>query len=377
MRRVPVARIVFVVILAAVAACAPRGAITYDPAAAAVGASRTVFVGTTRGPDSESGEDFGIPRSPTTRFARFDISVPPNRDPGDIAWPRPGQVPDPATQFLTTREDIFETGGEFRAELGRALRSTPRAEREAIVFVHGFNNTFAEGLYRVAQLGQDLDLPGISVHYAWPSRANPLGYAYDRDSALFARDGLQELLDEVAAAGAQRIVLVAHSMGSALTMETLRQLAISGDGSVRPRLAGVILISPDIDVDVFRAQAARIGQLPQPFVIFTSKKDRALALSARLTGQSDRLGNLREVEEVADLDVTLLDVSAFSRGLGHFAFGDSPALLRILGRVTDLDQAFAADPTGRTGLLPGAVLTVQNATQIILSPVAAIGGAAQ
>ncbi len=370
-------RVLFLVIVAALAACAPRGAITVVPSAASVGTTRTVFVGTTRASDAENGDLFGFPRSPETRFARFDVSVPPERKPGKIVWPKPHQAPDPATEFLTTREDLFETEGDFRAELARALRTEPSGEREAIVFVHGFNNTFAEGLYRVAQLGHDLELSGVSVHYSWPSRANPLGYAYDRDSALFARDGLQDLLNEVSAAGADSIILVAHSMGSALTMETLRQIAIADDRRVLPKVAGVILISPDIDVDVFKAQAARMGKLPQPFIIFTSSKDRALQLSARLTGQRDRLGNLEDIEEIADLDVTLLDVSAFSEGLGHFAVGDSPLLLRILGRMTDLDASFAADPTGRTGLLPGVVLTVQNATEIVLSPVAAIGGAAQ
>lgn len=369
-------RILLVLSFSLIAACSPRGEITaLPPAAAAPQATQTVFVGTTRGFDAETGEDFGIPRNPQPRFARYDISVPLDRTPGEIAWPKPNETPDPARHFLAASQRIYEGAAPFRTDLARELRTNRRGEREVIVFVHGFNSTFAEGLYRVAQLGQDLELPGVSVHYAWPSRANPLAYAYDRDSALFARDGFQELMGEVAAAGAERIIIVAHSMGSALTMEMLRQMAISGDTAIRSRLAGVILISPDIDIDVFRSQAARIGVLPQPFVIFTSQKDRALQLSARLTGQRERLGNLRTVDPVADLEVTLLDISAFSEGLGHFAVGDSPALLRILTRVTDMDSAFAGDRTGRTGLLPGAVLTVQNATQIVLSPVAIIGGA--
>lgn len=370
-------RVIGFVFVFALAACSPRGEITIMPEAEGIGVTRTIFVATTRGIDEETGEAFGFERNPHARFVRFDISIPPEREAGEITWPKPNHPPDPLTDFVTTRQDLFAGAGEFRVELASALRQSPSGKREAVVFVHGFNNTFAEGVYRIAQLSQDLDLPGVVVHYSWPSRANPLGYAYDRDSALFARDGFEELLNEVAAAGADSIIIVAHSMGSALTMETLRQKAIAGNSNVKPRTAGIILISPDIDVDVFRAQATRIGTLPQPFIIFTSKKDRALALSARLTGQRERLGNIRDVDEVADLKVTLLDVSAFSQGLGHFAVGDSATLLRILGRVTDLDSAFAGDQTGRTGLLPGAVLTVQNATQVVLSPVTAIAGAAQ
>lgn len=365
-------RFIGLLVFLGLAACTPRGEITVYPAAAEVGSTRSVFVGTTRGTDPETGEEFGRVRNPTARFARIDVSIPPDRSLGDIVWPRRNGRPDPQTDFLTTRQDIYNGDGEFRADLRRALLRRPRSEREAVVFIHGFNTSFAEGIYRIAQLGHDLDLPGVTVHYSWPSRANPLGYVYDRDSALFARDGLEELLDEVAAAGAERIVIVGHSMGTAIAMETLRQLAIENDRKVRPRIAGVILISPDIDVDVFRAQAKRYGELPQPFYIFVSQKDRALALSARLTGQVDRLGNLASVDEIADLNVTLLDVTAFAKGLGHFAPGDSPGLLRLLSRLSEVDESFSRDQAGRPGLLPGAVLTVQNATEIVLSPVTAI-----
>ncbi len=361
-------------IVLGLAACEPRGEIVVAPDAARANPVETVFIGTTRGVDPENGNRFSKKRSQSTRYARLDVAIPPDRRPGEIHWTPPRRAPDARTDFLTTREELYSGAPGFRADLARALAKERRGTREAVVFVHGFNTTFAEGAYRLAQLGHDLDLHGALVHYSWPSLGHPLGYAYDRDSALFARDGLEMLLDQVVAAGAERVLIVAHSMGSALTMETLRQVAISRNAAVQRRIAGVVLISPDIDVDVFRAEAMRIGALPQPFLIFTSKKDRALAISARLSGQRDRLGNVTDVAEVADLKVTLLDTTAFSTGAGHFNAGNSPALLAILGRISDVDAALAASQTGRTGLLPGAVLTVQSATQIVLSPVAAISG---
>lgn len=361
-------------LVAVLAGCSTRGSVLVVPAAAATGTVETIFVGTTRSADPETGTDFGIGRSAETRYARLDVAVPPNRQPGTIAWPQGRMRPDPRGVFLAAAEKVYPDSAAFRADLSSVLLGEKRGAREAVVFVHGFNNNFAEGAYRLAQIGHDLDLHGAYVHYAWSSRGHPLGYAYDRDSALFARDGLEDLLHEARAAGAERILLIAHSMGSALAMETLRQIAIAGDRALLDRIAGVVLISPDIDVDVFRAQAARIGALPQPFYIFTSKKDRALALSARLTGQRDRLGTIADVAQIADLRVTLLDTTAFSSGVGHFNAGNSPGLLAILGRLNEVDAAFARDRAGRTGLLPGAVLTVQSATQIVLFPVAALSG---
>lgn len=356
----------------ALAACEPRGEIIIDPAAAKVGTVERLYIGTMRGRDPKTGAPYSSARSTSMHYVRLDVSVPPDRMVGEIVWPRPRQKPDATRQFLATQEKVYGGPAAFRADLRQAILNEPGRRREAVVFVHGFNNNFAEGAYRLAQLGGDLAIRAPLVHYSWPSAAHPLGYAYDRDSALFARDGLELLLREVEAAGASSIVIVAHSMGAYLVMETLRQIAIARDGRLGSRISGVVLISPDIDVDVFSAQAARIGSLPEPFVIFTSKKDHILALSARLTGEKERLGNIKDISRLGDLKVTFLDTTAFSTGGGHFNLGNSPALIALLGRLPDLESAFAGDRTGRAGLLPGVVLTAQRATEIIMSPVAAL-----
>lgn len=359
------------VLVLLIAACTPRGQITLDPHAAAVGQVQTVFVGTTRQIDPTTLR-YGTQRSEEMQFARYDISIPPNREVGEITFPRKGVKPNPDTDFLTTKEVLHTAGVQFRADIAKEALSGPRAGREAVIFVHGFNNNFSEGVYRIAQLAHDLELSGAIVHYSWPSAANALGYVRDRDSALFARDGLEALMGEVAAAGADRILLVGHSMGASLTMEALRQTAIRGDKKLLSKIAGVILISPDIDVDVFRSQALSMGELPQPFLIFGSNRDMALNLSATLTGEPERLGGLTDLTRVADLKVTYLDVTAIEGGASHFAVGDSPQLIALLDRITDVDSAFARDQRGKVGLLPGVVLTLQSATRIVLAPVTAI-----
>jgi esterase/lipase superfamily enzyme len=346
------------------AACSPRGYMTLAPEAGQVGTVREIFIGTTRGLDESGG--YNGSRVEAISFGRYDISVPPERQPGEISWPPKSGTADPKRHFLTTYAARYKSDADFRNALAKDLKLH---DNEAVIFVHGFNNTFSEGLYRIAQMSHDLALPGTVVHYSWPSAAQPLGYVYDRDSALFSRDGLERLLIEVENAGAKRIVLVAHSMGSALVMETLRQVAIRNQSGVLDKIGGVILISPDIDVDVFRAQALTIPVLPQPFIIFSSNRDNILRLSARLTGQRDRLGTLTDITKVGDLPITFLDTAAFTSGSGHFNLGDSPSLLRLLDGLLSVDAALDAERVARTGLLPGAVLTVRSATQIILRPV--------
>lgn len=358
-------RLLLTLSLTLLIACTPRGTMTLAPQASLVGQVEQIFVATTRAQDQNGA--FSSKRSEKVHFARYDISVPPDRKLGEINWPPRHGKANPRKHFLTTDQVIYPSNTPFRSNLHDELA---RNGGEAVIFIHGYNNNFSEGLYRVAQFAHDLQLPGAVVHYAWPSAAEPLGYAYDRDSALFARDGLESLMQEVAAAGATRILLVAHSMGGALTMEALRQAAIRGDRRTLNLIGGVILISPDIDVDVFKRSAHEMGGLPQPFVIFGSDRDKFLRISAMLTGQEERLGSLSDVSKVADLKVTFLDVGAFSEGAGHFTVGDSAALILLLDRIADLEGAFEADRQARVGLLPGVVLTVQNATQIVLNPVA-------
>lgn len=362
----------FLIGMTLVMACTPRANIRFGDAPAEGVAVGRVFIGTTRTDEPDGTLDIGK-RSLTSRYMRQDISLPIDRAPGTLPMPpRKGAI-DPLKQIFTVAERRFDRPEDFRAELAEALHPSRRGTREAVVFVHGFNNTFAEGLYRFAQLHSDIALQGVPVHYSWPSQGTALGYAYDRDSALFARDGLEHLLQQVSLAGADRILLVAHSMGAHLTMEALRQLALRGDRRVLDRIGGVILMSPDIDIDVFRAQARAVGRLPQPFVVFTSNRDRALALSATLAREKARLGNLRDVGALAGLEVTLLEVGAYSTGDGHFTAATSPALISVLNGIARIDDALGSDASARVGLLPGAVLTVQGATQVILSPVAALG----
>jgi esterase/lipase superfamily enzyme len=350
------------------AACSARGSFTPAPADRANSVETSIFVGTTRTADNSK---FGFGRADQLSFLQYDISIPENREPGELSWPPRTRAPDPSRDFLTASEIVFPSSQSFRAALAQKVRA--ENQTTAVVYVHGFNVNMAEGVYRFVQMHHDLQVPAIAVHYSWPSRGSALGYIHDRDSATFARRGLEELLDEVVGAGIREIIIVSHSLGASLTMETLRQMALARDSYGLNRVRSVMLIQPDIDVDVFRSQARDIGVLPQPFVIFGSSADRILNLSARISGAPERLGNLSDVTRIADLDVIYVDTKNFGAGSGHMNVATSPALISLFGGIDDIEKAFTADEKGRVGLFPGIVLTVRNATEVVLAPVVAIG----
>ncbi|MEJ6393292.1 alpha/beta fold hydrolase [Gymnodinialimonas sp. 2305UL16-5] len=348
-------------------ACGDAPDLMIVPEAAGLGSSETVFVATNR---IFADGAFQVDRQEYLSFARFSVNVPPDRLAGAVNPARGGpRGPNLQSDFVASSGEQLGGDRGFREAL--IAEAKRRGTREVMIFIHGFNNTFGSGLYRTAQIRHDFDIPGLAVHYAWPSAAHPLWYAYDRDSALFARDGLEQLVTQITDAGLN-VVLIAHSLGSSVVMELLRQLRIGRREDVIGQINGVILFSPDIDVDVFRSQAMRIGELPQPFIIFTSQRDRALGLSARITGSPARVGNLASADEVADFEITLIDISEFQGGtrdpFNHFAGATSPAVIQILRDVNRVNQSFEQDPTQLPGLIPGTVLIIQNATQVVLSP---------
>ncbi|MCB1419206.1 MAG: alpha/beta fold hydrolase, partial [Notoacmeibacter sp.] len=205
--------------------------------------------------------------------------------------------------------------------------------KDVMVFIHGYRNNFADALFRITQIVHDTGFTGTAVLFSWASRGSTVEYIYDRDSATAARDSLESTLRALGAARPNRIDVIAHSMGSWVTMEAMRQLKIGGDADLGGRLGDVILASPDISADVFKAQMARYGTPARPFFILMSRDDKALRLSQFIAGNKPRLGDYSDTEDLAKLGVIVVDLTSVGNAdrLNHTKFAQNPALVRLLG----------------------------------------------
>ena len=74
------------------------------------------------------------------------------------------------------------------------------------------------------------------------------------------------------------------SMGTMLTLESLRQLYARYGDTVAGRVGAVVFAAPDIDMDVFSSAINRIGPLAGKITVIAATNDRALALSGRIAG---------------------------------------------------------------------------------------------
>lgn len=212
-----------------------------------------------------------------------------------------------SSEFAVRR--VEPQAGPPAATFAEALRG-----RDTLLFVHGYNQTFEAAGRDIAQLSQGIGFRGNTALFAWPSRGGLLDYGYDRESALLARDPMAEILaallqDDFGA----RLHLVAHSMGTLVTLEALRIYRDRFGDKGLDRVGAIVLAAPDVDVDVFKAALLRLGPWRERMTIITATNDRALDLSRRLAG-NDRVGALPR-EALADTGVRVIDATDFASGL--------------------------------------------------------------
>jgi len=218
-------------VVAPLVACASRpetGFLASVPVSAPGATDHTVLIATTRQRDPRPGTFFNGERAPSLDYAEITVSVPPNHVPGQVemASTPPG---DPNTNFVVLDGAYLDGEKAFVHALNAQLAKHPKGSRRVFVFIHGYNTMFAEGLYRFTQIVKDSKAPGVPVLFTWASRAKLADYVYDTNSATAARDGLEHVLRLALASNADRVDVLAHSMGNWVTVEAFRQIMVSGD----------------------------------------------------------------------------------------------------------------------------------------------------
>ena len=297
---------------AVLAACSPglgSDLATFDsikktPARSSLEGEPVLFAATTRRPVQGGVKSpwFGAQRSDKTNLVRVTLDPPDRSIVGSVASSVTGDWAIQTVEPLPAQD------------AGRALAEHAQG-RDLLIYVHGFNETFESAALGAANLSHGVRFNGVTALFSWPSKAGLLDYGYDRESALWSRDGFDELLETLAKENTiGRIHIVAHSMGTLLTIETLRQFkARTGDQYVG-KFGAIVLASPDIDVDVFTTTVSKIGYYANKMTVITSTDDRALDLSKRMAGGITRLG-AAESAQIKSLGIKVVDASGLDWGL--------------------------------------------------------------
>jgi esterase/lipase superfamily enzyme len=283
------------------------------------------------------------------------LSIPPDHHPGQIERPAFGS-PDPQHHIMVaSTQDLSEA--EFRNELATDISGRIGSNRDVLLYVHGFNTDLDAARFRLAQIVTDGRFGGIPVLFTWPASNNLLNYEAARESATASRDSLANLLKDLSEVpDIGRIHILAHSMGTWLTMEALRQRAIAGSPSLNGKLGLVMLAAPDIDLSVFRSQLSELDA--SHISVLVSADDRALSLSRTLAGDRPRVGALdprkpSDRAALARLGVRVYDLSGKSDGLiDHDAYADLPDVVRSIGAQIGRQRIQDQDVTAVLGERP-------------------------
>ena len=235
----------------------------------------------------------------------------------------PGEVPVTGNDaFALVRERQISSDADLKRTLG------PAGVDPLVVWVHGFNNTSAEAVYRQAQMVQDTGLRGPQLSFVWPSAATARGYLFDRDSALQARTALEELFLRLGRIWGGPVTVIAHSLGCLLAMEALVRMRLQDRPVV---LDSLVLLQPDIAPDVFETQVADISPLPKNALLVVSGSDPALRFSALVSQSANRVGASGDSDKYEALGFRVVDLTGIEdAGNSHLVALTSPTVLEFL-----------------------------------------------
>jgi esterase/lipase superfamily enzyme len=306
----------------ALGGCAGLGATGARFDASSLSADPTLLVVTTRKPvgGGRTKPWFGPERATSMTVARARLVAP---DESRLSLASVGL----GDWRLDRVEPVSADAGDLATQAGAG---------DVLIYVHGFKQTFETAVLDGAHLSDGIKFRGRTMVFSWPSKAGLFDYAYDRDSAMWSRDDFERVLSAlVSAPGGGRVHIVAHSMGTMLTLESLRQLYARYGDTVTSKIGAVVFAAPDIDMDVFSSAIQRIGPLAGKITVIASTNDRALALSGQIAGGMTRVG-AAEKAAIARLGVRVIDASQEGWGIvNHDLFLSNTEVQQVIRRSID------------------------------------------
>ena len=272
--------------------------------------------------------DFGDHRTAdgSLRFGVATVTVPPTHEIGEIegpVWWKAEFHRDPSKHFTLSAAIVSRNA--FYGSVAEYLRDYCPKNKQVLVFVHGYDVSFDEAIFRAAQISVDTKFDGAPIVYDWPSWSSVADYPADKTSIISSVRNIENFLNEVASrTGATTINVIAHSMGNFGVLTALDDLVHTGQV---PRINQLILAAPDIDI-------VRMGQIIPGLVatkkigritLYASSRDLALQASTKVN-KVFPVGHVPPVNTFKGVDT--IDASAIEGTfLGHDYFASTRAVL--------------------------------------------------
>lgn len=237
----------------------------------------------------------------------------------------------------------FYDGADWKQQVRQRIAAPAKAP---ILYIHGFNNSNLAAITRAAAIQKATGREVIAL--TWPSYDKTLKYFWDESNMAWSMPEARSVFDDLSAMRSD-LTIVAHSMGNHLALDMLRRWKLRNPGSPLP-VRQLVMAAPDVDRDWFIKDGGR--DLGIPVTLYGSTRDQPLIASWRSHGYA-RAGDLSKWVTGTDNsfpydelpEITVVDTSAVSRGLGHADF------IETSEGAADLCRTVNASPP--TSDLPG------------------------
>jgi esterase/lipase superfamily enzyme len=221
---------------------------------------------------------------------------------------------------------------DFVRALRQQINDSP--SKDLFIFVHGFNNTFEDAARRAAQMSYDLDFDGTPILYSWPSQGSATAYAVDEATVGISGRKMADFLETVVSqSGAERIHVLAHSMGNRALIEALQTYLAKRAPDKRQHIFGqIVFTAPDVDRDYFVDAIDSVRGAAERVTLYASGNDYALKSSQFFHG-APRAGTAGDViVKLPGLDT--IDMSSVpADALGHSYFAANSGAIYDIFRI--------------------------------------------
>lgn len=261
-------------------------------------------------------------------LGKYEVTVPATHKIGKLDLPNWWEIyKDDPEKFMQLKSLHQYNQNSFYSELNKAIQLSD--EKDAFIFVHGYNNSIDDAAFRAAQLSYDLGFKGATIIYSWASKQKTSLYVADEDAINWTVPLFKSFLSKVLAeTKASKLNIIAHSMGNRVLTNTLKELQTENSTI---KFNQIILAAPDIDLEVFKRDiASKVVKSANQVTLYVSKKDKALLLSKKIHDDK-RLGeNLVVMNGIDTIDATDLTTDDY---FGHAYFGETRSVIEDIAQL--------------------------------------------
>lgn len=238
--------------------------------------------------------------------------------------------------WTTVRQAIPEPVDQFVSDLG-----DDSASGDALIYIHGYQNSFESAAEVAATLKHDLHFEGPVILYSWPSTDELLNYTADLTNVRWTVQTLHFstfMKTVLNTPGIKRVHIIAHSMGSQPLDDELSRNGLANT------LGQIVFVAPDEDSNTLQSLLNRLIFRPDQLSIYASRWDSALRMS-EFVNKMPRAGQMVTGLSVPKLDtIDASDVDTVFLGHSYYVG---------VGRVEgDIDRVLQGQAPPRPHLQP-------------------------